>query len=559
MENLQPAAALAIRGPRTPHSDEVLTPEALAFLVRLCRKFGGRRRELLRRRKDVQARLDAGALPGFPPETAAIREADWRVAGIPSDLLDRRVEITGPVERKMIINALNSGASVFMADFEDSLSPTWENVVEGQQNLRDAVAGTIAFTAETGKEYRLAARTATLMVRPRGWHLEEAHVELEGEPVSASLFDFAIFFFHNAGALLARGTAPYFYLPKMESHLEARLWNDVFVDAQAALGIPVGTIRATVLVETILAAFEIDEILYELREHSAGANCGRWDYIFSVIKKFSQNPQRVLPERGRLTMDRLFLRGYSERLVQICHRRGIHAIGGMAAQIPIKDDPEGNRAALAKVIEDKVREVRAGHDGTWVAHPALVPVAREVFDRGMPGPHQIENPGTDTVVAESDLLAVPNGPITEAGLARNIQVAVLYLESWLRGRGCVPIANLMEDAATAEICRAQVWQWLRHRAALVDGRTIDAPLYARVRRAVVRRVRASLGATPMVDRAIDLFDRLVKAEEFPEFLTGPAYAELLTIEKEGENVERRARPRERVGKRPALAGHRAAV
>jgi len=559
MENFHPLPAPEVRGARTPSSGSVLTPEALGFLARLCRKHAPRRLELLARRREVQARLREGYPPEFPPETARIREEEWRVAPIPADLLDRRVEITGPVERKMIINALNSGASVFMADFEDSLSPTWENVVEGQQNLRDAVAGTIAFSGENGKEYRLAGRTATLMVRPRGWHLEEGHVLVDGAPVPASLFDFALFFFHNAHALVDKGTAPYFYLPKLESRLEARLWNDVFVDAQAELGLPVGTIRATVLIETILAAFEIDEILYELRDHSAGANCGRWDYIFSAIKKFSDDPGRVFPERGRLTMDRLFLRAYSERLVQVCHRRGIHAIGGMAAQIPIKDDPEGNRRALARVIEDKEREVRAGHDGTWVAHPALVPVAREVFDREMPGPHQIDDPGTETAVAASDLLAVPVGPITEAGLARNIRVAVLYLESWLRGRGCVPIAHLMEDAATAEICRAQVWQWLRHGASLVDGRPIDAFLYERVRRGVLREVRAALGESRALDRAIDLFDSLVRAPEFPEFLTGPAYAVLFEIEKEEENVDRRALAHPAMERGPAMEGHRAAV
>ena len=559
MDKFHSLPAPEILGRRTPHSDAVLTPEALAFLARLCRKFRERRRELLGRRRDVQAQLRAGVRPAFPPETASIRSAEWRVAPIPKDLLDRRVEITGPVERKMIINALNSGASVFMADFEDSLSPTWENVVEGQQNLRDAVAGTITFSGENGKEYRLGEQTATLMVRPRGWHLEEAHVRLDGEPVPASLFDFAIFFFHNARELVEKGTGPYFYLPKLESHLEARLWNDVFVEAQAELAMPAGTIRATVLIETILAAFEIDEILYELKDHSAGANCGRWDYIFSAIKKFSHDPARVFPERGRLTMDRLFLRTYSERLVQVCHRRGIHAIGGMAAQIPIKDDPEGNRRALARVVEDKVREVRAGHDGTWVAHPALVPLAREVFDREMPGPHQIGNPGTDTVVAESDLLAVPHGPITEEGLATNVRVGVLYLESWLRGRGCVPIANLMEDAATAEICRAQVWQWLRHGAALVDGRPIDAALYAGVRERVLGDAREALGASPTLDRAIALFDRLVLEAEFPEFLTGPAYAELFRIEKEEENVERRALPHPGMGQRSEMERHRAAV
>jgi len=565
MENRDPVPAVeilgGIGGKTPPHGDQVLTPPALDFLAGICRKFGARRRELLHRRHVLQERLDAGDVPDFPSETSGIREAEWKVAEIPRDLLDRRVEITGPVERKMIINALNSGASVFMADFEDSLSPTWENVIEGQQNLRDAVAGTISFEGEGGKEYRLAPRTATLMVRPRGWHLDEAHVRIDGEPVSASLFDFALFFFHNARALVERGTGPYFYLPKMESRLEARLWNDVFVHAQTDLGLPVGTIRATVLIETILASFEMDEILWELREHSAGLNCGRWDYIFSFIKKFSGHSFRVFPERGRLTMDRLFLKAYSERLVQVCHRRGIHAMGGMAAQIPIKGDPAAHRRAIRKVTEDKEREVRAGHDGTWVAHPGLVPVAREVFDRGMPGPNQIGYPGVDETIAPSDLLAVPNGPITRAGLEKNVEVAILYLESWLRGRGCVPIANLMEDAATAEISRAQVWQWLRHRALLVDGRAVDHALYETVRKRVVARVRETLGAAvdDRLEEAVALFDGLVTAKSFPDFLTEPAYAALLRIEKEDSDGEGRPDARERVGERTALAGHRAAV
>jgi malate synthase len=560
MENPHPA--VEILGEKTPHRDDVLTPAALDFLARICRKFGAQRLELLHRRHVLQERLDAGDVPAFPEETSGVRESEWRVADVPRDLLDRRVEITGPVERKMIINALNSGASVFMADFEDSLSPTWENVIEGQQNLRDAVAGTISFAGDGLKEYRLASRTATLMVRPRGWHLEEAHVRIDGAPVPASLFDFALFFFHNARALVERGTGPYFYLPKMENRLEARLWNDVFVAAQTELGLPVGTIRATVLIETILAAFEMDEILWELREHSAGLNCGRWDYIFSFIKKFSADPFRVLPERGRLTMDRLFLKAYSERLVQICHRRGIHAMGGMAAQIPIKGDPVAHRLAIRKVTEDKEREVRAGHDGTWVAHPGLVPIAREVFDRGMAASNQIGNPGVNETIGPSDLLAVPNGPITESGLEKNIEVAIVYLESWLRGRGCVPIANLMEDAATAEICRAQVWQWLRHRAVLVDGRAVDHGLYESVRRRVVARVtepHAAAGGEGRLDEAIALFDGLVTARSFPDFLTEPAYAALLRIEKEESHVEGLPDARERVGKPTALAGHRAAV
>jgi len=436
-----------VLGSLEPDFERVLTGEALELVARLERAFRGRRRELLERRQEVQLKLDAGHRPDFLAETADVRSSDWTVAPIPEDLLDRRVEITGPVDRKMIINALNSGANVFMADFEDASSPTWANMVDGQVNLMDAVRRTIELTDEArGKHYTLNDETATLVVRPRGWHLEEKHLLVDGEPVSASLFDFALYFFHNARELVARGTGPYFYLPKLESHLEARLWNDVFVEAQEALGLPRGTIRATVLIETILAAFEMDEILYELREHSAGLNCGRWDYIFSFIKKFRAHREFLLPDRASVGMDRHFLRSYSQLLIQTCHRRGIHAMGGMAAQIPIKGDEQANEEAFAKVRADKRREAIDGHDGTWVAHPGLIPTARAEFDRAMHGPHQIEvkRSGPPLAISAADLLSVPLGKITEAGVRQNLSVGVLYLESWLRGVGCVPLFDLME-------------------------------------------------------------------------------------------------------------------
>src|SRR5690349_579969 len=458
---------------------EILTPEASQFLHKIAREFQPRREMLLASRRMRQQRIDAGELPDFLPETATIREREWRVAPIPQDLMDRRVEITGPVDRKMIINALNSGASVFMADFEDSNSPRWQNNLEGQANLRDAIRKTITYTSPEGKQYRLNPSVATLMVRPRGWHLEERHFTVDGTPISASLFDFGLFFFHNAQALIDSGTGPYFYLPKLESHLEARLWNDVFCFAQDELGIPRGTIRATVLIETILAAFEMDEILYELREHSAGLNCGRWDYIFSFIKKFRNRPDFVLPDRSTVTMERHFLKSYVDLLIRTCHRRGIHAMGGMAAQIPIKNDPEANNRAIEKVRNDKLREVRAGHDGTWVAHPGLVGIAKEIFDAHMQTPNQISVSRSEVSVAPADLLAVPEGDITQNGLEMNIDIGIQYLEAWIGGNGCVPIYNLMEDAATAEISRTQVWQWVRHGARLDDGRTIDAALVQR--------------------------------------------------------------------------------
>jgi malate synthase len=497
---------------------QILTPDASNFLTKLARQFEARRQELLARRRTRQQYIDRGILPDFMPETAGIRQEEWTVAPIPKDLLDRRVEITGPVDRKMIINALNSGASVFMADFEDSNSPTWQNNVEGQLNLREAVNGTIRYTSPEGKRYELASRVATLMVRPRGWHLDERHFVVDGKPISGSLFDFGLYFFHNARNLIAKGTGPYFYLPKLEGHLEARLWNDVFCLAQDELGIPRGTIRGTVLIETILAAFEMDEILYELREHSSGLNCGRWDYIFSFIKKFRNRPDFVLPDRATLTMDKHFLNSYVELLIQTCHRRGIHAMGGMAAQIPIKSDPVANEKALEKVRQDKLREVRAGHDGTWVAHPGLVPVAKEIFDEHMKTVNQISRPLKPVHVTTQDLCDVTKGEITLEGLRWNIDVGLQYLESWLRGSGCVPIYNLMEDAATAEICRAQVWQWVKHGATLSDG--------SKVTRALVQQVIAEqqnkLGGTRM-DAAAKIYDQMMTRPDFPEFLTLVAY------------------------------------
>jgi malate synthase len=497
----------------------VLNPEACEFLIELARTFESRRQHLLERRRMRQHELDNGKLPDFLSETVAIREAEWTVAPIPKDLVDRRVEITGPVDRKMIINALNSGASVFMADFEDSNSPTWQNNLEGQANLRDAVRRTISYVSPEGKRYELNPQVASLLVRPRGWHLIEKHFEVDGKPISASLFDFGLYFFHNAKELISRGTGPYFYLPKMESHKEARLWNDVFCFAQDRLGIPRGTIRATVLIETILAAFEMNEILYELRDHSSGLNCGRWDYIFSFIKKFRNRPDFVLPDRSTLTMDKHFLESYVHLLIQTCHRRGIHAMGGMAAQIPIKNDPEANQQAIEKVRQDKLREVRAGHDGTWVAHPGLVPVAKEVFDSHMKKPNQIGRPLEQLRITAQDLLAVTEGKITEQGLKWNIDVGLQYLESWLRGSGCVPIYNLMEDAATAEISRAQVWQWVKHGARFSDdGRVITRQM---VRDAIVAQKGKLKGAR--LDEAADIFDRMMTDGDFADFLTLVAY------------------------------------
>ena len=506
---------------------EILSPDAVHFLAQLHRMFDGRRRELLERRRQRQAAIDKGEVPAFLPETEAIRKSDWKVAPIPADLTDRRVEITGPVDRKMVINGLNSGANVFMADFEDSNSPTWSNNIAGQANLRDAVRGDIRHISPEGKEYKLGANLAVLIVRPRGWHLDEKHLHVDGQPISGSLFDFGLYFFHNAKTLIAKGSGPYFYLPKMQSHLEARLWNDVFRFAQEFIGIPHGTIRATVLIETILAAFEMDEILYELKEHSAGLNCGRWDYIFSFIKVFRNHPNFILPNRAQVTMDRHFLKSYVELLIQTCHRRGIHAMGGMAAQIPIKNNPAANEAALERVRQDKLREVKAGHDGTWVAHPGLVPVARSIFDAHMASPNQISVRRDNVQVAASDLLSVPEGDITEEGLRLNIDVGIQYLESWLLGRGCVPIYNLMEDAATAEISRTQVWQWLHHGAKLKDGRAVtrelvQATLETQLQhiRDVVGHKRFDQGKFPL---AAKLFGQMMTSGDLEEFLTLEAY------------------------------------
>ncbi|MBY0506088.1 MAG: malate synthase A [Bryobacteraceae bacterium] len=510
-----------ILAPLKPGYDEILSDAAIAFLVALEERFGARRRERLEAREVRRAELDAGALPDFLPETRAIREADWTVAAIPPALQNRRVEITGPVERKMVINALNCGAPTFMADFEDSNSPTWDNAIQGQLNLRDAVRGTIGFTSPEGKVYQLNANPAVLLVRPRGWHLVEKHFLVHGAPMSGSLFDFGLYFFHNAKALLAKGAGPYFYLPKMESHLEARLWNDVFVFAQDYCGVPQGSIRATVLIETILAAFEMDEILWELRDHSAGLNCGRWDYIFSYIKKLGHRSDKVLPDRAQVTMDRDFLDAYVRLLIKTCHRRGIHAMGGMAAQIPIKNNPEANAAAFEKVRLDKLREVLAGHDGTWAAHPGLVPVALAVFNEHMPGPNQIAKQRDDVVTAEQ-LLKPTVGDITERGLRMNIDIGLQYLESWLNGNGCVPIYNLMEDAATAEISRAQVWQWVRHGVQLTDGRTVTMDL---VRETMAAELAANPG-TPAKAEAARIFDKLIATERFIDFLTLPAYDQL---------------------------------
>lgn len=510
--------------------ERMLTPEALQFLVELQRRLNARRVELLAARAERQKRLDAGEKPDFLEETRNIRESEWTVAQIPADLEDRRVEITGPVDRKMIINALNSGAKVFMADFEDSNTPTWANQIDGQINLMDAVRKTITFAdAATGKQYKLNERTAVLFVRPRGWHLEERHVLVDGQAMSGSLFDFGLYFFHNAKELLAKGSGPYFYLPKLESHKEARLWNEVFLLAQDTLGIKRGSIRATVLIETILAAFEMDEILWELREHSAGLNCGRWDYIFSFIKKFSNDGHSVLPDRGQLTMTTHFLRSYSKLLIRTCHRRNIHAMGGMAAFIPIKSDAVANEKAIAQVRADKEREAGDGHDGTWVAHPGLVPVATEIFDRLMPKANQIEKQLADFHATPADLLKIPEGEITETGLRQNIAVGLGYLEAWMRGTGCVPLFNLMEDAATAEISRAQLWQWIHQKARLRDGRAVNVAWCESMIDEELAKVKQSGDPARVAayEKSAELMRELIRAPKFVEFLTVQAYQRIL--------------------------------
>jgi malate synthase len=522
--------SLEIRGPDVPGQDRILTPDAIEFVEQLVRRFGPRREQLLARRQEVQGRLRGGGLPDFLEETADIRSAEWSVAPSVPDLTDRRVEITGPVERKMMINALNSGARVFMADFEDALSPPWINVVSGQVNCMDAVRRTLEYVSPEGKRYALGQELATLVVRPRGWHLQEKHIVADGRPVSASLVDFGFYFFHNARELLARGSGPYFYLPKLESHLEARLWNDVFNAAQDTLALPRGTIRATVLVETILAAFEMEEILYELRDHAAGLNAGRWDYLFSVIKNFRDRTEFVLPDRGQLTMAVPFMRAYTELLVSTCHRRGAHAIGGMAAFIPSRRDAVVNANAFARVREDKGREANDGYDGAWVAHPDLVPVVQEVFDAVLGGrPHQKDRQRDDVRVTAGDLLdaRVPGGRITDAGLHSDVSIALQYLEAWLRGSGAVAINNMMEDTATAEIARAQLWQWIRHAVRTEDGEAVTLDrVRGLLREEVARLEEAATGDTRLAEAA-DLLENLVAAKEFPEFLTLGAYEKLM--------------------------------
>src|SRR5687768_4737190 len=479
--------------------------------------------ELLARRAARQKEFDAGRLPEFLAETKKIRDGEWKVTGQPRDLLDRRVEITGPTDRKMVINALNCGASTFMADFEDANCPTWHNMIDGQINLRDAVRRTIALQ-QNGKGYRLNERTAVLIPRPRGWHLDEKHVVIDGKPVSGAIFDFALYFLHNARELIARGSGPYFYLPKMESHLEARLWNDIFIASQDTLGIPKGSIKATALIETVVAAFEMDEILYELREHSSGLNIGRWDYIFSCIKKFRANKGFCLADRSQVTMTAPFMRAYALLLVKTCHKRGAPAMGGMAAQIPIKNDPAANEAALEKVRQDKLREVTDGCDGTWVAHPGLVPVAKAVFDLHMPAPNQYSRQRADVHVTAKQLLDFqPERPITEAGLRNNISVGIQYLGAWLAGNGCVPVFNLMEDAATAEISRSQIWQWMRSpKGVLDDGRKVTRSLFKELLDEELQKVKDA-GAEGKLDEGAQLFERITTDDQYVEFLTLPAY------------------------------------
>lgn len=525
-------SSLQLIGNLKPEYREILTPEALNFISKLNAIFNETRLQLLQKRSERQYDLNLGKLPTFLAETDEIRNSDWTVAQIPEDLQDRRVEITGPVERKMIINALNSGAKTFMADFEDSNSPTWDNIIQGQINLRDAINRTIEFESLEGKKYKLNEKTATLLVRPRGWHLEEKNVLFGGKPVSAGLFDFGLYFYHNVKNLLRNGTGPYFYLPKLESHLEARLWNDVFVFAQQELNIPQGTIKATVLIETIFGAFEMDEILFELKNHSAGLNCGRWDYIFSFIKRLRNNPDYILPDRAEVTMTVPFMRSYSLLAIKTCHKRKAHAIGGMSAFIPVKDDEVANQLAFEKVREDKMREARDGHDGTWVAHPGLVPVALEAFNQFMPTANQIESKKQeDIVITEANLLELPIGKITEEGLRTNISVGIQYLESWLRGRGAVPINNLMEDAATAEISRAQVWQWIHHdKGILDDGRKVTKELFEQILTEELDKIEQYVGRSSYsvgkFSLAADLFKDLSLNDRFEEFLTIPGYANL---------------------------------
>lgn len=528
---LEYAKNIQIIGQITPQYESILTTGALKFLSALSKKFEEQRQSLLQKRKERQQRINSGEKLHFLDETADIRNnSHWKCAPIPKDLQDRRVEITGPPERKMVINALNSGAKVFMADFEDSNAPTWENCLNGQINLRDAINRTIAHhNPITNKFYQLNSKVATLFVRPRGWHLEEKHLVINNSPISASLFDFGLYFYHNAKNLIQKNTAPYFYLPKLESHLEARLWNDVFNFAQSYLEIPHGTIRATVLIETLPASFEMEEILYELKDHSAGLNCGRWDYIFSYIKVFQEAEDHILPDRGQVTMTQHFLNSYVQLLIQTCHRRGVHAMGGMAAQIPIKQDKIANDFALDKVKQDKLREVQAGHDGTWVAHPGLVPIAMEIFDEYMPTENQIRKI-TDYEIQEEDLLKLPEGTITESGLRANINVGIRYLEAWLRGIGCVPINHLMEDAATAEISRTQVWQWVRYQAELDDGRVLTKMLVEEIIQEELQEILEAIGEEEYLSGkyrlAAQLFSKLVFGYTCADFLTSIAYGHI---------------------------------
>ena len=517
-----------ISGRFTEGYADILTAQALDFLRELHIRFNPRRLSLLAARVERQTRLDAGELPDFLEETKDIRNSDWTIAPLPKDLQDRRVEITGPVERKMVINALNSGAKMFMADFEDSNTPSWDNNIQGHINLRDAIDRTISFKNDAGKEYKLNAETATLLVRPRGWHLNEKHITVSGEQMSGALCDFGLYFFHNYKQLMDNGSAPYFYLPKMESHLEARLWNDVFVYAQRYVGVPTKTIKATVLIETILATFELNEILFELKDHSAGLNCGRWDYIFSYIKKLRNLGEGyVLPDRAKVTMMSPFMTNYAQLVVKTCHKRNAPAIGGMAAFIPIKSDAVANEAVLEKVRQDKLREVEIGHDGTWVAHPGLVPIAMAIFNEKMPQPNQISRQRDDFDCTATELLTPPNDTITEGGLRHNINVGILYIESWLRGNGAAAIYNLMEDAATAEISRTQVWQWIKNKSKLDNGQTVTYALYRQFLPEELEKMKAYVGKAAYkngkFEQAVALFDELVRSEAFIDFLTLPAY------------------------------------
>jgi len=551
-------SGIDIRGPVGGEQREILSDAALEFVARLHREFNPRRVQLLKERRRRQEALDRGEMPHFPKETAHVREGDWRVLPVPEELHNRRVEITGPVDRKMVINALNSGANCYIADFEDSHSPTWEGTLDGQINVRDAVRGLIEYVSPEGKEYRLNRRVATLLVRPRGWHLPEKHLFIDGEPASASLFDFALYFFHNARYLAAHDSGVYLYLPKLEHYLEARLWNDVFVRAQEWLDIPPGTIKATVLIEHILATFQMEEILYELRHHSAGLNCGRWDYIFSYIKKFARREEFIVPDRAQVTMTTPFMRAYALACIKVCHKRGTFAMGGMAAYIPIKGDAVANDQALQKVREDKRREATDGHDGTWVAHPGLVAVAREEFDKVLGSkPNQIDRRRDDVQVTEAQLIEVPKGTITEEGLRTNIRVGVQYLEAWLGGLGCVPLYNLMEDAATAEISRTQVWQWIHNpRGVLADGRKVTLELFRKLMREELERIRSERGEARFVEgyfgEASQLFDELIANDQLEEFLTLKAY-EWLDGETESQETNPTIIPmRRRAALEPAI-------